>query len=223
MQIPQFPTWCNLMLCDSDNSTDYTTGVGFTMLSTTGTATTYAMAVTHSTSPSTTLDANTQSHTATKSRTDSIPPVGLTSAAAVSSAITSSAGETSVVSPSTSSGLTDGAKAGIAIGVILGICALAAMIFFFIRMKRRVDKLEDMVALRSTASSVNLARSEKHALEEYTAVTPTPASPMPTPTPAREAQEAPQGILKASESHRNSEDWRRFFGNGKKQAPVMPS
>ncbi|OAP56510.1 hypothetical protein AYL99_09689 [Fonsecaea erecta] len=209
MQIAQFPTYCNFMLCDAQNRTDSTTAAGFTMVSTQGIATTYALAATRA--------ATTSASVTGKSAKSSTQPLAATGTAIMSSAGASAAAETAVSSTSRSAGLGSGAKAGIAIGVILGIVALIAAIFFCLRTKRRMKKVENMVTLRSTASSVDLAPSEKAVLED-------PAPVSSTPTPIRSSSPGNDGsrvaVFKIGENHRNSEDWRRFFGNGKPQTPV---
>ncbi|KIW80754.1 hypothetical protein Z517_07370 [Fonsecaea pedrosoi CBS 271.37] len=205
MQLPRFPTYCNFLLCDSQNKTDSTTAAGFTMVSTQGIATTYALAATRAatTSASTTGGSSTAS-----------------GAANMSSPSASAAAETAVSSTSHSAGLGSGAKAGIAIGVTLGTLALIAVIFFYLRMKRRMNKLENMVSLRSTvSSSVDLAPSEKAAVGN-----PTTASPTPVPLSSLSNNDGTGvAIFKTGDNHRNSEDWRRFFGNGKPQKPVTSS
>ncbi|ETI25492.1 hypothetical protein G647_02265 [Cladophialophora carrionii CBS 160.54] len=209
MQIPHFPTYCNFMLCDAENSTDYTTGAGFTMISTKGIATTYALAVTQA---ATTSPSGVNSPISTVSHTEST----LTGAAAVTS---STAVQTAVPSSSHSDVLSSGAKAGIAIGVILGVALIVAA-FCFIRIKRRIDKLETMVTLRSTASSVDRTPSEKGTTAGVVA-TPTAVAASPSPPPDGCGPRIE--VFKIGDSHRNSEDWRRFFGNGKAPKPVAPS
>ncbi|KIW66083.1 hypothetical protein PV04_08288 [Phialophora macrospora] len=213
MQIPHFPTYCNFMLCNAENSTDYTTGAGFTMVSTQGIATTYALAATQAATASSSTTNTSKSPIPTAIQTDS----DLTGAAAVSS---STATQTAAPSTSHSEGLSGGAKAGIAIGVIIGISALIAAAFFFMRMKRRIDKLETMVTLRSAASSVDRTPLEKSTTAGASAASQI-AAPSPSPPP-------PDGcgprieVFKIGDSHRNSEDWRRFFGGGLGQKPAIP-
>ncbi|KIW93717.1 uncharacterized protein Z519_05031 [Cladophialophora bantiana CBS 173.52] len=209
MKIPQFPTYCNFMLCDSQNKTDSTTAAGFTMISTQGIATTYALAATRTASTPTPA---TQSPQGSAQTPAAMGPTVMSSSAA------SAAAETAVASTSTSAGLGNGAKAGIAIGVILGICALIAASLFYLRIGRRTNKLENMVILRSTASSVDLVASEKLAVEK-------PAAASQAPVPLHSPPNNGSGIaaFKVEGNHRNSEDWRRFFGNGKSQKSVISS
>ncbi|KAJ9610668.1 hypothetical protein H2200_005445 [Cladophialophora chaetospira] len=210
MQIPQYPTYCNFMLCNADNSTDYTTGAGFTMISTQGVGTTYGLA--------TTQTANTPS---SSTQTSNLPALTATRTATSSSSVAASGPtESALASSIHSNGLSGGAQAGIAIGVILGVFALIAAAFFFLRMKRRIDKLENMVTLRSAASSLNGAPSEKPAMGDSTAAAePMPSSPSPPPDGCGPRIE----VFKIGDSHRNSEDWRRFFGHGRIQTPTAPS
>ena len=212
MSIPQFPTFCNFMLCNVENSTDYTTGHGFTMVSTQGVATTYALANTQTSTIPTSTTRTSKISTSTATPTKSIR----TGVANVSS---TTASQTAMASAVTSNGLSDGAKAGIALGVILGIAALIVAVFFFIRMKRRIDKLESMVTLRSAASSVNVAPTEKAAGADSLAS----PRPLPWPSPPPDGCIPRIELFKIGESHRNSEDWRHFFGNGKTQTPAPPS
>lgn len=215
MQIPQFPTYCNFMLSDANNVTDYTTGAGFSMVSTQGVATTYAAAITQAATATPASDSSKPS-TAEASQTTSTQASLSTNSAAVSSSASTG---TAVSSTSQSSSLSGGAKAGIAIGVILGIAALAAIIFFLLRMKRRMDKIEGLVTLRSGASSVNVAQSsEKTAERDAQVASPTPApAPIPSPSPPPDTCGPRIQVFKIGENHRNSEDWRRFFGNNKTQ------
>jgi hypothetical protein len=213
MQIPHFPTLCNFMLCNAENSTDYTTGAGFTMVSTQGAATTYALAATQAATALSSATNTLKSPIATASQTDP----DLSGAAAVSS---STANQTAVPSTNHSDGLSGGAKAGIAIGVILGISALVAAAFFFFRMKRRIDKLETMVTLRSAASSVDRTPLEKGTAAGAAATSPNAA---PSPSPPPDGCGPRIEVFKIGDSHRNSEDWRRFFGSGLGQKPTTPS
>ncbi|EXJ53434.1 uncharacterized protein A1O5_13302 [Cladophialophora psammophila CBS 110553] len=196
MKIPQFPTYCNFMLCDSQNRTDSTTAAGFTMISTQSIATTYSLAATRA----------------------ATTPTSATGPAAMSSSTASAAAETAVSPTSSSARLGNGAKAGIAIGVILGICALIAAILFCLRIGQRTNKLENMVILRSTAPSVDLVPSEKLVVEK-----PAAGSHAPAPLPSPPDNGSGIATLRVGENHRNSEDWRRFFGNGKSQKPVISS
>ena len=210
MQIPTFPTFCNFMLINANNNSDYTTAAGFTMVSTQGIPTTYASTVTQTAAFTKPISISTATHfsSTSASTASSTTVAGVTSPAS---------GETTVPSEHQSTGLSGGAKAGIAIGVILGISVLAAVVFLvFMRHKRRKDKLENMAALRSTASSVNLLRAEKAAATNR--ATPSP-SPVPTPSPPPDISSPRVEVFKIGESNRNSEDWRRFFGNGKAQVP----
>ncbi len=212
MDIPQFPTYCNFMLCNAENNTDYTTGPGFTMISTQGLATTYALAATQASTYHSSTSKTSSLSPSTATSTNS----ALTSAASVTS---STATQTALASTVNSTGLSGGAKAGIAIGVLLGIAAIIVAFFFFMRMKRRIDKLETMVALRSTASSVNVTPGEKSAIASSLAS----PRPLPSPSPPPDGCGPRMEMFKIGESHRNSEDWRRFFGNGKSQTPTAPS
>ncbi|KIW24011.1 uncharacterized protein PV07_09750 [Cladophialophora immunda] len=207
MQIPHYPTYCNFMLCDAQNKTDSTTAAGFTMVSTQGIATTYALAATR---------AATSSATQTPTGSEQAPTA--TGVANLSSSPgASAAAETAVSSASHTTGIGNGAKAGIAIGVILGIIALITAIFFCLRKRRQLHKIGDMVTLRSTASSVDIAApSEKVAVADSAPVS-TAALPS-TPSPDNDG--SPVTGFKMGENHRNSEDWRRFFGNGKTQKPA---
>ncbi|KIX99656.1 uncharacterized protein Z520_04291 [Fonsecaea multimorphosa CBS 102226] len=214
MQIPQFPTYCNLKLCDAQNSTDSTTAAGFTMISTQGIATTFALAATRAATTSASVTGD--STMATISSTQASASTG---AAIMTSPGASAAAETAVSSTPRSGGLGNGAKAGIAIGVILGIIALIAAIFFYLRTKRRMKEVGNMETLRSTASSVDVALSEKTAVED-----PAPSSSASTPLPSSAENDGSRAaVFKIGGNHRNSEDWRRFFGNGKIQKPVPSS
>ncbi|KIX03457.1 uncharacterized protein Z518_07009 [Rhinocladiella mackenziei CBS 650.93] len=207
MDIPQFPVYCYMMLYDSYNGTDSTTGGSFTMACTTGPASIYAMTVTTpaptSRKPTSNSDAGTPTPTPTQSQTDSARTTVLTGAAAVSSSTGSAPTETAISSTPSSSGLSGGAKAGIAVGVIIGVCALVAAVLLFLRTRRRqAGGTGNMVKVPSTASAERVALAEKPAGAAAAAAAPTTV----------EVPEPP--VLKAPANHRNSEDWRRFFGNG---------
>ncbi|EXJ57457.1 hypothetical protein A1O7_07805 [Cladophialophora yegresii CBS 114405] len=208
MEIPYFPSHCNFVLCNAENNTDYTTGAGFTMVSTKGPATTYALAVTQAATASPSAG---NSPTSTVSHTESIT----TGAAVVTS---STPDQTAAPASNHSDGLSSGGKAGIAIGVILGV-ALIAAIFFYFRMKRRIDRLESMITLRSATSSVDRTPSEKGTTAGAVA---TPAVTAASPSPSPDGCGPRIEVFKIGDN-RNSEDWRRFFGNAKGQKPVIPS
>lgn len=205
MEVSQFPSNCNFMLGDANNSTDYTTGVGFKMVSTTGARVTYAMAATKSSLPSTTESGGSEAATAkpTDSTTHSVQSTTPPGAADISPSSVYAAGATAIASAPSSGSLSDGAKAGVSISVILGVFAIIAATIFFMRRKRRTDKLETMETLRNAATSVDTVQSEKTVVEE---------DPAAAPVPPKDVSNV---AFKVVENHRNSEDWRRFFGNGK--------
>ncbi|KAA8651749.1 hypothetical protein EYZ11_000005 [Aspergillus tanneri] len=80
---------------------------------------------------------------ATSSTSSSLSSTGLEESATHSSSSDNSTTSPSAISAA-ESGLSGGAKAGIAIGVILGVGLIAGLIFFFLRKKKRGEKLEDL-------------------------------------------------------------------------------
>lgn len=181
------------------------------MVSTEGPVSTYAMTMTTAASNPQTQSSQgaTGAGTSPERKTGSLQTTNIGGPAAVSSSSSSAAAETAVSPAASSAGLSTGAKAGIAVGVILGICAILAIIFFFLRLKRRVDRMESMVKLGSTSSTGVMAPTEK----------PLPSAPT---TGAETATPVTGGDLAESDTggnHRNADDWRRFFGNGNNPRP----
>jgi hypothetical protein len=74
---------------------------------------------------------------------DSSQDVNALAATNTASATNSAASASSSSLNTESEGMSSGAKAGIAIGVILGVGVIAALIFFFIRKKKRSQALEE--------------------------------------------------------------------------------
>jgi hypothetical protein len=225
MNLPHFPTYCNFMLANADDGSDYTTAIGFLMLSTGGVATTYGAATTQtgntpaitgasiitSTSTSTSLLPTTVTPSPSPLQSSQVSALATTKRPAPTDSPS-----TAVASDSHATGLSSGAKAGVAIGVILAVLALFALAFLFIRRRRNAKGAKNMATLRSTSPSVDGAQSEKTAVNPSLAPSPGPMSEVSTPRVA---------VFKIGEAegHRNSEEWRRFFGNAKTQRSVTGS
>ena len=232
-----------MMLYDSNNGTDVTTGGGFTMVSTKGAISTYAMEATYAASAFATQTAI--------GPTESVQGPSPTGAAAISSPTTTAS----------STALTVGAKAGIAVGVSLLVIILAAIIYFDLRKRRRVNRQKYMVKLPSTSSTELVAPAEKPVAIPADPVAKSPrvvAEPAPeVEEPAHEVQLPTRGVreqadeisivsdsvAEASQAHsyrytgytpleptprtiftpdenrRNSEDWRQFFKKGNVERP----
>jgi len=185
------------------------------MVSKKGLVSTYGMSMTTAISPSETQSAHGDISigTPTNSKADSVQTTRIVHSAAAFSSTSPAAVETAVSPASTSAGLSTGAKAGIAVGAILGICALIAVIFFFLRLKRRMVRVESMVKLGSTASVGGVTPMEKPVLPAPALATPFAAEAF---APVASGGRADPGV---GQSHRNTEDWRRFFGNGNHPRP----
>jgi hypothetical protein len=207
MDIPKFPVSCHFMIEDANNGKDAETGAGFTMISTKGVASTYALQATVA-SPSATQTGTSESGTTDGSSTTGT--ASLSGGEGTSNPTGSSAAQTAVAASAPGS-LSPGAKGGLAIGIIIAVVAVLAGIFFYFRRTRR-----QMQRLDSTAKA---SMSEKAAAAAA-------ASGAHQANPQGNAQEPGAETLVAPSfqpqaNNRNSEDWRRFFGNaGARREPA---
>lgn len=204
MDIPEFPVQCLFVIEDAKNADDAQTGAGFTMVSTEGVASTYALQGTVAASSATKTGSNASATTDADSTTGLGSGTTLPSGAQGASTATGSNSSETGVAASSDSSLSPGAKAGLAIGIILAVIAVLAGVFFFFRRSKRQMQMQ---RLNSTAG---VSPREKAGVTGPTAV----ASGART----SEAQDTGPETLATPTFHsqfnnRNSEDWRRFFGS----------
>jgi len=198
MDIPEFPTFCQLMIEDANNRADVVSGAGFTMVSTKGVASTYALQATVAGASAT--------ETAGSGSSTAVSNLSTGTASMTASPTGSSAAQTEVASTS-SGALSPGAKGGLAIGIIVAVLAVLAGVFFFFRRSRR-----QMQRLDSTARA---SPTEKAAAAATTAAAATDLRQ--TNLQTNEPGSGPETIVtptfQSEPNNRNSEDWRRFFGS----------
>jgi hypothetical protein len=212
------------MLANADDESDYTTAIGFLMLSTGGVPTTYGATTTTliGNTPAVTgasIITRTSTSLLSTTTTQSASPLQSSQASALATTaqpFPTDSPSTAVASDSHATGLSSGAKAGVAISVILAFGALLALAILFVRRRRKANGSNNMASLRSTSPSVDGAQSEKTAVNPASASSPGPMVEVGTPRVA---------VFKIGEAegHRNSEDWRRFFGNATTQRSVSGS
>ena len=82
------------------------------------------------------------STTSSATSSASAPPPSSTSSSSASSTATDSSSSSQPTESSSSGGLSSGAKAGIGIGVALGVLMMAALGFFTFRLYRKVSRME---------------------------------------------------------------------------------
>lgn len=200
MDIPKFPTFCQFMIEDANNHADAVTGAGFTMVSTKGVASTYALQATVAAPSATQTGSSESSTTDANSTTSTTSPTG---GEGTSNPTGSSAAQTGVASAS-SGALSPGAKGGLAIGIIVAVVAVLAGVFFFFRRSRRQMQRLDSTARTSPTEKAAAAAAVASGAQQSNAQTNEQESgpeTMVTPT------------FQSEPNNRNSEDWRRFFGS----------
>lgn len=206
LDIPDFPVGCYFMIEDAKNAADAVSGARFTMASTKGVASTYGLEATVAASSATktgtgasaTTDADSSNGTATGS-------ISASGGQGASSATGSNAVQTGVAAASSSSdgSLSSGAKAGLAIGIILAVIAiLAGVFFFFRRSKRQMQRLDSNAGANTTEKVAAAAAGAGAGGARPSDVNDTGPETLVTPAFSTQA------------NNRNSEDWRRFFGSG---------
>lgn len=121
-------------------------GDGFFVTSTSGVPTTYAREVTVVSTPHTSTSSATQVSSTSNSDSATSTPITVSS-----SQQNQSPSSTSATLPIASSGLSTGAKAGIAVGAVVGVIAIALFAWWFVRMQRQVNKLKNELALTQNA------------------------------------------------------------------------
>ncbi|KAI1610506.1 hypothetical protein EDD36DRAFT_327560 [Exophiala viscosa] len=215
MAISHFPVSCNMLLYDASNRSDFKTGGAFTMISTQGVVSTFAMTISTAITPLTT---KAQSEPTSESLGAADKSSLSTSLSATTSATTamvaSTAGRTSASSAaSATSGLSGGARAGIAVGAIIGVFAMIATTFFLFRLKHRTNRAGTMVHAGMTASAVTGPSSKK-------VITPILVTTTRLRSPSAGGRVT---VFKIGQhNRRHSEDWRRFFGNGNISTATKP-
>lgn len=199
MDIPSFPVPCYFMIEDAKNAMDATTGAGFTMVSTKGVISTYALQATVAAS-SATQTGTSESSTTNPSLTTGT--ASLSGGEGASNPTGSSAAQTAAASSAPGT-LSPGAKGGLAIGIIIAVVAILAAIFFYFRRSR-----SQMQRLDSTAKASMTEKAAAAAVASGVQQTNTPGN---APEPGAETMVTP--VFQPQANHRNSEDWRRFFGS----------
>ncbi|KEF52381.1 uncharacterized protein A1O9_11622 [Exophiala aquamarina CBS 119918] len=196
MDIPNFPASCHFMIEDANNHADAVTGAGFTMVSTKGVASTYALQATVAAPSATHTGSGARPTVDASSTTGTASPTG---GEGTSNLTGSSAAQTGVA-PASSGGLSPGAKGGLAIGIIAAVLAVLAGVFlFFRRSRKQMQRLDstartsptEKAAAASGAPQINTQPTERKSKQE----------PIASP------------IFQSEPNNRNSEDWRRFFGS----------
>ncbi|KPI37267.1 uncharacterized protein AB675_1504 [Cyphellophora attinorum] len=148
--VDEYPISCYLILRDNESIAGFVVGGTIDITSTAGVASTYGVATTRAADPSRTSAAAAGVATDTQ---DAEPSVSATTTGMSGSATndpnpSASAATTDVASTSTSSdeqgsrGTSAGAKAGIAIGVLLAVGLILFAVWFFYRQRRRMRGME---------------------------------------------------------------------------------
>jgi len=197
MTIPQYPVPCHINLVDSEDSSNNINEGGFHMVSTGGSASTWALS-TSTTEPSTVTTGGQK--TMVSESVTAAPTTRVTGSVAQQTASAS-------LSPSTppSPGLSGGAKAGIGVGVMVGILVLIGGIWYLVRTRQRLRRVEDMLRTGS--------QTQQHFLGTEKVAPPDLA------TLKREGE----SLAVELPDPRNSEGWKHFFGNDGQRRHELPS
>lgn len=198
LELSDFPTRCRMFLKDAKDGSDVYSGGAFTLTSTQGAPSLYALSQTRLVTPTSTGSpkSNNPSPTADATGVDGMSTSN-TSPRLGSESPSASAGDTgdatAAASAASSSGaLGAGARAGIIISVIIGVLFLAVGLVFFVRNRR---KGRNNLLGRSGGDGAQ----EKFVLDLPPA--PVTGEDLVVPPPV------------STTTNRNSEDWRRFFGS----------
>ena len=185
-EISKFPTRCRMLLRDANDESNVYTGGAFTLTSTQGAPSFYALSQTHLVTPTSTQF--TAEPTANATGVDGM---------SISSSMPRLGNESSSASPAdtdnpASSALGAGARAGIIVSIIVGVLGLAIAMVFCMRNRRKVRKF--------------LTRSSEGDGIQGKQISEKPPVSFSTENSNRSSTESPT-------TSRSSEDWRKFFGN----------
>lgn len=192
LELSEFPTRCRMSLKDAKDGSDVYNGGAFTLTSTQGAPSLYALSQTRLVTPTSTgsPQSNHPSPTADAtgldgmSTSNTMPGLGSESPSA-------GAGDSGDSIAAASGARGAGARAGIIIAVVVGVIALAVGLVFCVRNRRKGRTL--------------LGRSGgDDAREKYVLDLP------PAPVTGEDLVVPPSV---SATTNRNSEDWRRFFGS----------
>ncbi|KIW47017.1 uncharacterized protein PV06_02631 [Exophiala oligosperma] len=233
MEISQFPVSCGMLIYDESDKSESTTGGGFVMTKTNGVASTFGLSLTTTGAGNPQTTNTKKGAAATGSATNASDNISnksgggggsqtvttsLSSSTSTNTGVLSGAGSDPNTS-SSSTGLSSGTKAGIAIGIILGAIALFVAVFFFFRLRKRIDRVERNITGKEGESTTG---------KEVPPVSASSSSPPPPVPPTSEKPILPSPRFTArsnspaiftpggggtNHNTKNSEDWRQFFGN----------
>jgi hypothetical protein len=147
--VDEYPISCYLILRDNESIAGFVVGGTIDITSTAGVASTYGVATTRAADPSRTAAvAAAATETQDAEPSVSATTTGVSGSATNDSSSSANAAPTNVASTSTSSddkgssGTSAGAKAGIAIGVLLAVGLILFALWFFYRQRRRMRGME---------------------------------------------------------------------------------